>query len=242
MRHECSTFALMTTALAVLLIAGSAAQATVIEAPNSATVLNAYNGDISATDLVNAGRNSLASVGSAPDGPQVGFAITAANNGAGLADSTDSLWYQPGWTTNLTFTLNTNPATGGSATGYDISSVSVFAGWTDLAVFSDQIWDLQVATTTVPAFTSLHAVNFMPYTNTEDTAVTSSRVVLTDDTGVIATGVTAVRFAISKPTIYGTVFKEFDVYGTATIPEPATWIMLVAGLSGLLAYAWRKRR
>jgi hypothetical protein len=33
-----------------------------------------------------------------------------------------------------------------------------------------------------------------------------------------------------------------DIWATGTIPEPSTLVLLVSGLLGLLAYAWRKRR
>ena len=35
---------------------------------------------------------------------------------------------------------------------------------------------------------------------------------------------------------------EFAMAGTVTVPEPSTIVLLVTGLVGLLAYAWRKRK
>ena len=41
---------------------------------------------------------------------------------------------------------------------------------------------------------------------------------------------------------WGGVAATFDYVGTSTIPEPCSFALLVCGLIGLLAYAWRKRK
>jgi hypothetical protein len=48
------------------------------------------------------------------------------------------------------------------------------------------------------------------------------------------------RFALQAR--WGYSILSMDYVGTETIPEPSTLLMVVTGLFGLLAYAWRKRR
>ena len=42
--------------------------------------------------------------------------------------------------------------------------------------------------------------------------------------------------------IYNTALSAGDVQALASVPEPSVTVLLISGLLGLLAYAWRKRR
>ncbi len=66
-----------------------------------------------------------------------------------------------------------------------------------------------------------------------------------DITGLGLTGVTSLTFSNfgTASMGMGTVYHEIDVFGSASpIPEPSSIIILMTGLFGLLAYAWRKRK
>jgi hypothetical protein len=212
----------------------------------------AFDSQISAIDLINIGQpsflssaNTVAPVSALPftingtnDGESATYGADGdlAQNALGVAKNTWYLWTDP--STTLTYTLNTDPLTGGSAAGYDITGVNVFAGWRDLTYdFNDQNWTLQVATVANPIFTDVKAVTYDADTST----TRSSLVSLTDSTGKLATGVTGVRFFVEKQNSMGIVFREIDVIGAATVPEPSTIALLgIASLAGLVAV--RRRR
>ena len=60
-------------------------------------------------------------------------------------------------------------------------------------------------------------------------------IVIADDGGaLLATGVDGIRFNFADTGVGWTVNRELDVMGTATTPEPATMIMLAAGLPALM--------
>ena len=65
----------------------------------------------------------------------------------------------------------------------------------------------------------------------------------------IATGVNQLQFTFHPDPQasylaagYPDMYREIDVNGIASVPEPGAIVLLATGLIGLLAYAWRKRR
>ena len=70
---------------------------------------------------------------------------------------------------------------------------------------------------------------------------------ISNGTSAIASSVAKLRFTFYNGLETGVgyqedMYREIDVSGTVTIPEPGTLTLLAMGLPGLLAYAWRKRR
>lgn len=225
----------MAVVMAIALMSGLSARASIIET-DTPSVTDDFTSAISNTDLINGGQPSLASAALA-GGSLLGGSLAGTNDGAGGTTMANCAW---AYTPSVTFEyyLNTNASTGGSARGYDITGVDVFAGWGIGAPFLNQSWSLAVQTLAAPTWTTLG-----PVTNCQpgDVEYGFTHVRLADTTpgAAIATGVTAVQIVTYSNY---TIVSEIDVAGAATTPEPTTGILAVGGLVSLLAYAWRKRR
>jgi hypothetical protein len=112
-----------------------------------------------------------------------------------------------------------------SATGYNLSSLSVFCGWTDHASFSDQNYDLSVSTDGTN-YLYLHTVHYMPFLAANDEGSgqsSSSLVTLTNlNASGLATGVKYVRFSLSagldanNQAQEGLAIQEIEVFGMST--------------------------
>jgi hypothetical protein len=171
----------------------------------------------SSTDLVNAGAPTLSAVNA--------YNFTAwsplanINNGAVWdsgtlsADGTD-------WT--VEFVLN-------GVTGYDITQIVINNSWS--AGRAGMNATVAYSTVADPAtFVSLGN-----YQGTNTYGYGTTKLDLTDTTGLLAGSVRAIRITFGADPYYTTyqdVVQEVDVFGSATVPEPATMILL--GLGGLL--------
>ena len=146
----------------------------------------------------------------------------------------DGAWDQGGTpvsTYDLDVTVNT--------LGYDLTSIVSIAGWNG-AGLGNQQFTVEVSTVGSADFTLL-ATGDNQLLGTAGGGTTI--VTVQDDTvpgAVIASGVDAVRFTSlgTVGTNQWAVVREFDVNGTATVPEPSAVILL--GLGGLAAL--RRRR
>ena len=224
---------------------GTAVRGDIIQADQSGTVQNAFDGNISTTDLIQATSATL--LGNVAGTGTPGFGFAGSNDGTSA--HTNGLTYWGGDNAagqSLTYTLT------GSATGYDITSVNSIYGWHDVRYrHAAQQWTLSVTTVTNANFTDVHTVVYRPFADL-DPLQGSTQVTLTDDTGTIATGVTALRFNLLP---YGPdtqtgytgeigVIREFDVFGAASaanvaaVPEPSTLAVIGIGLAG---FGWWRR-
>jgi PEP-CTERM motif len=117
--------------------------------------------------------------------------------------------------------------------GYNIDEIRVFSGWLDAR--ASQKYEVAYSLIGSSSFTTLFAV----------TSNQSGGSLLTrtyDNTSApLISGVDAVRFNFFDPngdSMQRTVYRELDVIGTATVPEPSA--ALLGGL-GLLALLRRRR-
>jgi len=180
-----------------------------------------------AGDLLQA---NLASVtGEGPGNVRNGTTGTAQENSG---TNPASVWGQTTTTYNLNTVINT--------LGYDINEVRVFSGWQDDR--ADQSYRLFLSFVGDVSFFQVGGdIIAGPVGNVAGSTLTRTY----DTTGAaIFSGVDAIRFvqfdgpATNDGT--GTVYREFDVLGSATvIPEPATASLGLLALGGLMI---RRRR
>jgi len=140
----------------------------------------------------------------------------------------------------VTFALNTTINTA----GYDITTINTYTGWSSYRV--NQYYDIYYTTVDNASWTLLTSVTYQPY----DFPIgapgnVSTWVNVTDTTGVLAFGVNSLRFDMKVQTVgdapnLGASYREIDVFGVASVPEPGTVALLVIG--GLALVMLRRHR
>ena len=166
--------------------------------------------------------------------------------GTALAPINDGLMVSNGGTCSIAGLANMTAFTEGTAlvfkldAKYKINRIDSFTMWTADRI--GQKYDLYTSTDggttwTTAALASVNVAGVIDY----DPAVYMLRgVSVTDSTGVLASGVNALKFQFSDASPGRPIYADIAAYGTA-IPEPSTMVMAALGLIGLICYAWRKR-
>ncbi len=189
-------------------------------------------------DLINSGSPDLSSstdTGYAPFTFDSGTSTTAALNDGALglnyaagngALSTGAFDIDGVWSS--TFILNG---------GYTINRIETFASWP--AARASQAYTVSFRQVGNPTFTPLTTIDFT--VNPDQ----SSKIVISESSGPLAANVDAIRFDFFTAT-GGTpsaesVYREIDVFGSATIPEPSSLGLLALGGAALLLRRVRKR-
>ena len=193
---------------------------------------------VSSTDLVNAGQTTLASVASSGFTPFTSGTTSSPNV---LNDGADGGWTLTAGNTAVTVQLTPWSLTyaldlSGAVLGYDITGIDVMSLWTN--DFVNQRYTVEISTVTVPAFTALTGPVIAQTATSGGSAGSSLRSsIREDDTGVLASGVTLLRFTLeAQANPFGgsqiAAYREVDVFGAASVPEPASWSlgMVAAGL------------
>lgn len=195
---------------------------------------------ISATDLVNSGQSSLA--GTTVSAVHGSFAKAGVNDGSGKDGSTSENTFfksDEHFPAVVTFDLDVTTNT----RGYDIISISSFMGWVPNSMAqANQTYTVEVSKVGSTGYTTLATISYTPFEDKDDTAH-ETRVQITEDSnGALASGVDSIRFTFADPKDtgvgtgekLGTVIRELDVFGSATVPEPSVAMLGGLGLLGLL--------
>lgn len=134
--------------------------------------------------------------------------------------------------TTITFAFNlaSNPH------GYSLSSIRTYAGWDSGR--DGQRYTVEYSTVSAPStFTSLYSIaQFNPEVD-DDVA---TMVQLTSNSGFLAQNVAQIRFIFNGFENGGTAYREFDIGGLGSVPEPSAYAV-TSGLA-LIAFGVLSRR
>jgi hypothetical protein len=205
----------------------------------------AFAGSILANDLINAGSKSLLSV------TQTGYtafgnssqASTVLNDGMNGANTNGFDSSGGAFDSDGTFSLVYKFDLSTARNGYDLTRISSFAAHEDNRTGQNYTVFVSYVTTGVDNF-----VNLGSFIGSNAGGLNqASRLTLENDvnSGVdaFASGVAAIRFDIAPADPAATIYREFDVVGTAAaVPEPATWAMMLLGFGMIGATARFRRR
>ena len=232
-----STFLLT---LCLLFAVALTAHAAIVQTVTNGNGSTALDGAI-VVNLIQAGQGSLASV-SASHTPSLSLTFTTAGLNDGSAAANTNLTYYGAtdgtMPVTVTFNLNTNNGTGGSANGYDLNIIQAISGWTDSNLANQR-------------FQLLLSLNGGPFNNygtfsaatTVNGGANSILNTLTSSSGRIARNVTGIQFVFSNPGgsqagSGGTVIHELQAFGTpsTTNSTPSPYRIMAVGDSITAGY------
>ena len=180
-----------------------------------------YTTDVSATDLI----NGLTATTGTGWNTASGATLAELNDGihggnfAAEGNTVQGAWSGAGAVAEYNLGL------GASALGYDITSIQTIAAWQG-GVLGNQDYKIEVKAVG-GIYTELASVDFGALTGGGATKVTMS--------GLDVTGIESIRFTAND----ASVFRELDVIGVDTVPEPSAVALL--GLGGLALLRRRRR-
>ncbi|MEO0514249.1 MAG: PEP-CTERM sorting domain-containing protein [Planctomycetota bacterium] len=211
---------------------GSASQAAIVGTVTTFSQANyataAADDDLLQTQLASSTLTGYSANGAAFGGLAVltdgtgGLNNLPANSGDAMVETTAGA--SDGWTADFELDVTTNTL------GYDITSIISTSGWNNPAI-AEQNFNLSVSV--------VGSSDFVLLGNFTGTATTGGgiQVTIADDVSgaLVATGVDAIRFESTGGLRGG--YRELDVIGTPTVPEPGS-----LGLIGLGSIMMLKRR
>lgn len=215
--------------------AGAAARAVPVASTAMSTDELAFAGDVSSSDLLHGiiGDHVNYNTAQPTDGAR-------ANDGlhGGPTDLEGIAWASDGDVTSTTFDLGP-----GDGFGWDLTGFTSIAAWNS-AGFMNQKYDVSVRFVGEGEFSPLFSVEYQPFDANGGPGAT--KVEVTDSSGVLATGVEAVRFSVldtNSNNVGGVALREFDVFGALTVPEPGPAMAVVTLLAvGLVSRCGRPPR
>lgn len=235
----------MTAAFAGLVLTVTPAHAAVVQTIQVDDSNTAFDAGVS---------TSLTSLATVTASTPTGGSAAGLSDGIGAEDLANAMYFRRLDTSFATITFNLDQA-------YDLTSISSLTGWGG-AYFGSQIFTVSIETGSSGTFNQLvnplvsnpvGAGNFgttpylapgaagFPVVADDAFAVLTT---ITDDSGIIASNVTGVRFEFFDPypsigSLNGTVIRELSITGSA-VPEPST-CSLMAGVFALGVFIRRRK-
>jgi hypothetical protein len=128
---------------------------------------------------------------------------------------------QGAWTT-VGATAEYHLGAGAKGLGYDITTIQSIADWNG-AGFGNQAWTVEVKSVG-GSYRILHTVNYHPLTSQPLDGGGATKVILTNKSGTLASGIESIKFTASH--VAGSVensfvWRELDVFGAPTISKPS---------------------
>jgi hypothetical protein len=223
---------------AVLLVAGLAlcerSHAVIVFNTNYDTSsIDAPQGIIN-NDLINNGQSSLSGVTYSVAGADYGDFLNLNDGSAGAAAANAGVAIKDGVYT-ATFDLDITSNT----LGYTINSISTLTGYSDLRIRQNFTIEYSLVGSSLYNFLG----SSFDSGTTGTTNQTLKLTVFDDASSDLLAGVDSIRFTfnlVPYPPFgnVGSAYREIDVIGAATVPEPSTYAML--GLAGLLLFVLRR--
>ena len=211
------------------------------------TTSSAFDGVIG-PNLIQAGQDSLARV-TASHAPSIPAAFTTAGLNDGSAAGNANYTYYGvsdpsggNLPVTVTFDLNTNAVTGGSASGYNIKGIQTISGWSDSNLANTQ-FQLLLSIDGGP-FEDYGTFNATTNTTALNNGNNAILLALTNTvSGTIASRVTGVQFVFSDPGgtqggSGGTLIRELQVFGDASVVDLSLQIDAANGVQLIWSQGW----
>ena len=119
-----------------------------------------------------------------------------------------------------------------SPAGYDITEIATIASWSDRTGQAYSVsYSLVGSPTTFVPITTINGLDNDGYVNGFTNNVVNE-LSITDASGLVASGVAAVKFDFLDDDISWNVYREVDIFGSPTpVPEPSRAILVGVGLA-----------